>query len=51
MGSYKDKECLLTHEMDPKGYLRKVASTTYIHTEENRVHYYKMCKDSTGETR
>ena len=50
-GSYKDEECLLTHEMDPKGYLRKAAGTTYIHAEENRVHYYEMDKDRTGETR
>jgi hypothetical protein len=49
--SNRDDECLITHEIDPKGYLRKAAGTTYIHTEENRVHYYEMCADSTGETR
>lgn len=50
-GSNQNDECLITHEMDPKAYLRKAAGTTYIHTEENRVHYYEMCEDSTGETR
>ena len=51
MGSYKDEECLLTLEMYPKDYLRKAAGMTYIHAKENRVHYYEMCKDSTGETK
>jgi hypothetical protein len=50
-GSNQDGECLITQEIDPKGYLRKAAGTTYIHTEENRVHYYEMYEDNTGEAK
>lgn len=50
-GNNQYNECLITHEIDPKGYLRKAAGTMYIHTEENRVHYYEMCEDNTGEMR
>ena len=49
--SNQDDECLITQEMDPKGYLRKAAGAKYIHTDENRVHYYEMSEDSTGEAR
>lgn len=34
--------------MDPKRYLRKAAGNTYIHTEENKVHYFEMCEDNAG---
>lgn len=39
---------MITQEIDPKGYLKKAAGTTYIHTEENKVHYYEMHEDSTS---
>lgn len=44
-------ECIITDEMDPKGYLKKAAGNTYIHTEENRVHYFQMCNDNVGGIR
>lgn len=49
--SNQNDECLITHEIDPKGYLKKAAGTMYIHTEENKVHYYEMyeLEDSTGD--
>jgi hypothetical protein len=35
--------------MDPKGHLCRAASTTYVHTEENKVYYYfEMYEDDTG---
>ena len=37
--------------MDPRGYLRKAAGTMYVHTEENKVYYFEMCKDSMGRAR
>jgi hypothetical protein len=37
--------------MDPKGYLKKAAGNTYIHTEENRVQYFEMFEDNTGALR
>ena len=50
-GRHQDDECLITEEMDPRGYLKKAAGMKYVHTEENKVHYFEMCEDSTGETR
>ena len=41
----QNDKCLITDEMDPKGYLKKAAGATYIHTEENKVYYYEMCED------
>lgn len=49
--SNQDDGCLISHEMDPKGYLKKAAGTTYIYTEENKVHYYETYEDNAGETR
>ena len=31
----------LTAEVDPNGYLAKVAGSTYVHTEENKVYYFE----------
>jgi len=39
-GRNLEDECFITDDMDPKGYLRKAAGTTYTHTE-----------DSTGRAR
>jgi len=36
--------------MDPKGYLRKAAGTTYIHTKENKVYYFEKCEDENRGT-
>ena len=41
---------MITDKIDPKGYLRKAAGNTFIHTEENKVHYFKMWED-IGELR
>ena len=41
--------------VDPTGTLRKMAqegiNCTYIHTEDNQVHYFKTCRDSVGNIR
>ena len=50
-GSNQDYECSITDDMDPRGYLRKAAGTMYVHTEENKVYYFEMCKDSMGRAR
>ena len=47
----QDNECAITDDMDPKGYLKKAAGNTYIHTEENNVQYFKSCEDNAGELR
>jgi hypothetical protein len=47
----QDVECAISDEMDPKGYLRKAAGTTYIHTEENKVYYFEKCEDQNRGTR
>jgi hypothetical protein len=44
--SRDDKELLITDDMDPKGYLRKVAGMTFIYTEENKVYYFEKCNNS-----
>ena len=44
-------ECMITNEMDPKGYLRRAAGNTYVHTEENQVHYFEMREDNAGGLR
>ena len=31
----------LTAEVDPNGYLAKVAGSKYVHTEENKVYYFE----------
>lgn len=31
----------VTAEVDPNGYLAKVAGSTYVHTEENKVYYFE----------
>jgi hypothetical protein len=31
----------LTAEVDPNSYLAKVAGSTYVHTEENKVYYFE----------
>jgi hypothetical protein len=50
-GRHQDNECLITEEMDPKGYLKKAAGMKYVHTKENKVYYFEMCEDTTEETR
>ena len=47
----QNEECMITDEMDPRGYLRKAAGNTFIHTEENKVHYFEMREDNAGESR
>jgi len=47
-GRSDDNEIPITDDMDPKGYLRKVAGTLYIHTEENKVYYFEKCEHSAG---
>jgi hypothetical protein len=42
----QNDEHAITDEMDPMGYLKKAAGNKYIHTEENKVHYFEMCEDS-----
>jgi len=44
----QEGECLITDDMDPKGYLRKAAGTTYVHTEENKVYYFELKQDERG---
>jgi hypothetical protein len=34
--------------MDPKGYFRKAAGSTYIHTKDNKVYYFEKCEDTEG---
>jgi hypothetical protein len=48
--SNPEAECVITDDIDPKGYLRKAAGTTYVYTKENKVCYFKMCEDNTGGT-
>ena len=38
--------CQITDNVDPKGYPRKAAGSTYVHTEENKVYYFEKCKDT-----
>ena len=47
-GRSDNNEIPITDDMDPKGYLRKVAGTLYIHTEENKVYYFEKCEHSAG---
>jgi len=51
VGSNQEAECAITDDIDPKGFLRKAAGTTYIHTNENKVCYFEMYEDDTGGTR
>lgn len=44
----KGEESLLTKDMDPNGYLKRAAGTAYIHTEENKVYYFKSSSDKGG---
>jgi hypothetical protein len=39
---------MISDEIDPKGYFKKAAGNTFIHTEENQVHYFKMFEDNEG---
>ena len=50
-GRNLEDECSITDDMDPKGYLRKAAGTTYTHTEDNKVYYFEKYEDSTGRAR
>ena len=47
-GENQEPECLITDDMDPKGYLRRAAGTTYVHTEENKVYYFEKLQNETG---
>ena len=38
----------LTAEVDPNGYLAKVAGSTYVHTEENKVYYFEKAGNGKG---
>ncbi|KAF8148181.1 hypothetical protein B0H34DRAFT_803026 [Crassisporium funariophilum] len=40
----------LTAEVDLKGYLAKAAGSTYVHTEENKVYYFKKAGNKQSET-
>ena len=47
-GGNHEEEVPITDDMDPKGYLRKAAGATYVHTEENKVYYFEKCEDSAA---
>ena len=47
-GENQEGECLITDNMDPKGYLRRAAGMTYIHIVEKKVYYFKLLQDETG---
>jgi hypothetical protein len=47
-GENQEGECLITDDMDPKGYLRRAAGTTYVHTVENKVYYFELLQDEIG---
>ncbi len=50
-GGNIEDERLITDDMDPKGYLRKAAGTTYAHTEDNKVYYFEKYEDTIGRAR
>ena len=47
----QEDECLIMADIDPKGYLKKAAGDLFVHTEENKVWYYKKHKNSAREIR
>lgn len=50
-GRSQGDECPITADIDPKGYLKKAAGDLYVHTEENKVHYYEKHNGSAEEVR
>ena len=39
----------LGQDIDPKGILKKIAGTDFVHTTENEVKYFKLTKDKDGD--
>lgn len=50
-GRNQEVECPIAADIDPKGYLKKAAGDSFVHTEENKIRYYEKHKGSSGEIR
>lgn len=43
-----DDVCDLGQDVDPQGHLARLAGSAFIHTEDNKVHYYERRKRGTN---
>ena len=46
--AHMDEVCDLGQDIDPQGHLARLAGSAFVHTEDNKVHYYKRRKRGTN---